>query len=137
MAVAILRQRRSNPTSFSCADVTAMPKGTLVALTDNRVAIQNSTSGSVLAGICARDKVAGSGITEVDVFTDGIFDMTFSGSGVLGQAVIGSSASQDAIEKAVPPSTGRAILGHLLETASDAEVVQVEVNIGGGGIQVT
>ena len=137
MAVAVLRQRRSNSTSFTCADGTAIPKGTLLALTDPRTAIQNSTSGSVLAGICARDKVANSGITEVDVFTDGIFDMTFSGSGIIGLAVMGSTASQDAIEQASPTERGREILGHTLESPSDGEVVQVELNIGGGGNQIT
>lgn len=137
MAVAVLKQRRSNSTSFTCADGTAIPKGTLLALTDNRTAIQNSASGSVLAGICARDKVASSGITEVDVFTDGIFEMTFSGSGTVGLAVMGSSASQDAVEQASPTERGREILGHLLQTATNAELVQVELNIGGGGNQIT
>ena len=137
MAVAVLRQRRSNSTSFSCNDAVAIAKGQLLALTDNRVAIRNSVSGSVLAGICARDKIANSGLAEVDVFTDGIFAMTFSGSGTNGEAVIGSSASQDSIEAANPTNTGRAILGHLLQTATNGELVEVELNIGGGGIQVT
>ena len=137
MAVAVLRQKRSEPTSFTCADGVAIPKGTLLALTDNRTAVQNSTSGSVLAGICARDKVASDGRTEVGVFTDGIFAMTFSGSGTNGLAVMGSTASQDAVEQASPTERGREILGHLLQTATNGETVQVELNIGGGGNQVS
>ena len=137
MAVAILKQKRSQATSFTCADGTAIAKGQLLALTDNRTAIRNSTSGSVLAGICARDKVASNGITEVDVYTDGIFAMTFSGSGTVGLAVIGSSASQDSVEQASVTEKGREILGHLLQTATNGEIVHVELNIGGGGNQVT
>lgn len=132
MAVAILRQRRSNPTSFTVADGTAIPKGTLLALTDPRTAIKNTASGSVLAGIAARDKVASDGLTEMPVFTDGIFDMLCSGSVTLGEAVIGASASDDAVMAAVATDTGRAILGTALETGSNAEIFQIEVNVGAG-----
>lgn len=137
MAVAVLKRRRSDPTSFTVADGTAIPKGTLLTLTDNRTAIQASASGSVFAGICARDKIASDGRTEVGVYTDGIFDILLSGSVSIGQAVISSSASQDSIEPANPTNTGRAILGHALEAGTNAETIEVELNIGGGGIQVT
>ena len=136
MAVAVLKQRRSNPTSFICADGTAIPKGTLLTLTEPRTSIAVTASGSVLAGICARDKVADSGIKEVDVFTDGIFDMLCSGSVVLGHAV-SAGADVSSVTKAPVAAIGRAILGNSLETGSDNEVVQIEVNVGTGGNAIT
>lgn len=136
MTVAVLKQRRSNPTSFTVADGVAIPKGTLLELTNNRTAVAVSASGSVLAGIAARDKVASDGLTEMPVFTDGIFAMLVSGSATVGLAV---SAGADVSSVTLAPVTrkGRMILGHALATGSDNAVVQIELNIGGGGNQIS
>ena len=137
MTVAVLKQKRSEPTSFTCAVGTAIPKGTLLKLTSPRTVIQNDTSGSVLAGVCARDKIADDGRTEVGVFTDGIFAMLVSGSTTVGLAVSGAGSSVDAVTNAPVANKARAILGHALQAGTNGNTIEIELNIGGGGIQIT
>lgn len=135
MAVAELKQRRSNPTSFTVATGTAIPKGTIMELTDPRTAIAMSASGSVVAGILARDFVAGQLLTEAPLFTDGIFAILVSGSTTVGLAV--SAASSGSVTLSPVTRKGRMILGHALATGADNATVQIELNIGGGGNQIT
>lgn len=136
MTVAVLRERRSEPTSYTCAEATAIPKGTLLKLTDNKTAIKNDTSGSIIAGICARDKLAGDGRTEVGVFYDGLFDMLVSGSVTVGLAVSAGGSSVDAVTNAPVARIGRQILGTSLTTTSDNSIARIELNIGTGN-QIT
>ena len=136
MGVATLRQRRSNPTSFTVAQATAIPKGTLCKLTNPRTAIANDTSGSVIAGICARDFVGGEGLTEAPMFTDGIFDMDVSGSAVLGEAIQAATANSE-VTAATAIRKGRMVIGTALETGADNAKIQIELNVGAGSNSVS
>lgn len=124
---AIQRLRRNNPINFTCADGTAIPKGTILKLTDPRTAIATSASGDAFAGICARDKIASDGRTQIAGFIDGIFDLTDSGAGITAGELVsvgGANTIKTATEAEV--AAGKAI-GKALETAAASEVIQVLV----------
>lgn len=73
---ATLRVRRSDPKNMTCADGTALPKGTLVQISGDRTVTATSADGEFFDGIVARDKIASDGRTTVPVFFDGVFDIT-------------------------------------------------------------
>ncbi len=131
MAVALLRTRLEDPIDFTCADGTAIPKGTLLKLTDGRVAIAASGAGDMIAGICARDKIANDGRTTVPVFVRGIFDMEADGTIAIGGAVMADGTASTVI--ASTGKTGAAQIGYALEAATDGDIVQIMVNIGASG----
>lgn len=137
MTTARLVDRRSEATSFTCAEAVGIEKGALLKLTDPRTAVLNDTSGSVIAGICAREKIGGDGRTEVAVFTDGIFAMLVSGSVTIGLAVSAAGSSVDAVTNAPVTRKGRMIVGTALTTTSNNGTAQIELNPGGGGNQVS
>ena len=136
---AVLRERLEDPIDFIVADGTGIEKGTILKITDPRTAIIVSGTADKLAGIAAREKVANDGRTRLAVFRRGIFDMQASGAINVGDAVeaVGASGSVNQVKIAAATSSGASILGTALETASDAEVIQILVNIGAGGAAVS
>jgi hypothetical protein len=131
MAVAILRVRIEDPIDFTVADGVAIPKGTLLKLTDGRVAIAASGAGDMIAGIAARDKIASDGRTQLAVFTRGIFDMEADGTIAVGGAVMADGTGSTVI--ASTGVAGAAQIGYSLEAVTDGEIGQVMVNIGASG----
>ncbi len=117
--------------NFTCADGTAIPKGTLVKLTDPRTAIAASSSGDKIAGITARDKIASDGRTSVAVFTKGIFRMTADGTIAVGAAVMADGTDNKVISST--GVSGASIIGYALEAATVGTELEVMVNIGAGG----
>jgi len=120
---AILRLRQSDPVDFTCADGTAIPKGTLVKLSDPRT-VAIATANSDVIGVVARDKIANDGRTQVAVYIDGIFDMTDSGAGITAGDAVAAAGSNE-IKTAVAGDVGLECLGIALETAAADEVIQV------------
>lgn len=117
---------------FTCADGTTIEKGTLLELTDPRTAIAATGAAVPLAGIAAREKIANDGRTRIAVHRKGDFEMVASGAIVVGQAVCAAlPAGSNYVKTAVgvTAASGAAILGYALETASDAETIQVRVNL--------
>lgn len=124
---AVQRTRFSDPVDFTCADGTAISKGTLLKLTDPRTAIATSASGDAFAGICARDKIANDGRTQIAAYVDGIFDMVDSGAGITaGQLVSVGGVNTIKTATGTEVDAGKAI-GKALETASAGETIQVMV----------
>ena len=120
---AIQRVRFSDPVDFTCADGTAIPKGTLVYLSGDRT-VAIATANSDVIGVCARDKIANDGRTQVAVFIDGIFDMTDSGAGIARGAAVAAAGSNE-IKTAVAGDVGLECFGIALEEATADEVIQV------------
>jgi hypothetical protein len=115
---------------YTVADGTGIEKGALLALTDPRTAILNSAIAQPIAGIAAREKIASDGRTRLAVYRKGDFDMLASGAITIGSPVCCAAIAntvQSAI--AVTAASGAAILGYALETASDAETIQVRLNL--------
>ena len=125
---AIQRVRFSDPVDFTCADGTAIPKGTLLALSDPRTVAIASANEDV-AGICARDKIANDGRTQVAVFMDGIFDVTATAAGItIGTAVAAGGANE--VKAAVATDVGMKTVGLALETVTANEVFQLNLRPG-------
>lgn len=136
---AAIREMSSNPLDtidFTVADGTGIEKGTLLKLTDPRTASASDTEGEALAGIAAREKVASDGRTRLAVHRRGIFDMYASGAIVVGHAVISAGVANE-VKSAPVTASGASILGRALETATDQETIQIDVNVGAGGAQLS
>lgn len=130
---AVLVDRLADPIDFTCADGTGIEKGTILKLTDPRTAIASSAASDPIAGIAAREKIASDGRTRIAVYRRGIFDMKASGAITAGEPVcVSATANHVARAGGNLNQSGAAIIGHALETATDAEVIQVYVDIGGG-----
>lgn len=132
---AVIREFRENPMDFTVADGTGIEKGVLLKMTDPRTAIISTALGDSLAGIAAREKIASDGRTRLAVYRRGIFDMTCSGAVAVGSSVISYADANypNTIGTAVGKIfSGAAILGTALETGADAEVIQIDLNLGGG-----
>ena len=137
---ALIRNRISDPIDFTVADATAIAKGALLALTDERTAILSSSVAQPLAGIAAREKVASDGRTNLAVYYDGVFDMVASGAIRIGAWVVsGTTGSLNYVEEAkiftsggstYATASGAQLLGYSLGTAADNEIVQIMVHVG-------
>lgn len=132
---AVLRQWLENPIDFTCADGTGIEKGAVLTLTDPRTAVISTTDGGAVAGICAREKIASDGRTQVAVYRKGIFDMVCSQAVTIGSPVMSyaSTGASNTIGMAVGAAvSGASIIGYALEAGALNEVIQVLVDIGGG-----
>jgi hypothetical protein len=118
------------PIRFTCADGTGIEKGTIMELTDPRTVIANTNDNAPVVGIAAHEKVASDGSTTIAVYTDGIFDvLTDSGSDNAG-AMVANSATANTVQTADAADLLQgSVLGKLLETAGNAEVAAVRVNL--------
>lgn len=70
------------PVSFTCADGTAIEKGTLVKITDPNTVAATTADGDAFIGVTAEEKIASDGRTKIGVWLRGIFKVTDSGGGV-------------------------------------------------------
>lgn len=134
---AILRDRLENPIDFTVSDSTGIEKGAILKLTDARTAIIATGASDRLAGIAAREKIASDGRTQLAVYRRGIFDCVASGAITVGDAVASAGTPSNTVKTAAVTASGSCILGYALETASDAETIQVLVEVGAGGSQIT
>ena len=135
---ASIRDRLEHPIDFTVTDGTGIEKGALLKMTTDRTAIITSADNDTIAGIAAREKIASDGREQLAVFRRGVFDMVASGTITVGDAV--SSAATHAVNhvhKAPAAINSAKIIGHALETASDNEKIQIDVNVGTGGNQVS
>ena len=115
--------------SYTVADGTGIEKGTLLYLSaDPRTVAASSADGQIFVGIAAAEKVANDGSTTLSAYTNGIFDLTDSGSGMtLGDTVKLNGANLITTADEAGAQDYSQIVGIVLETASASEVVQVKV----------
>jgi hypothetical protein len=117
-----------DPVRYTCADA-AIPKGTLLKITDPRTAAATAADNDPFAGIAAFEKVSGDGATTITAYTHGIFDLTDSGAGVTaGERVSIKSANKFA--KVAGADQLFADVGIALETAGAGEVIAVLIGSG-------
>jgi hypothetical protein len=126
---AVLKLKYEDPIDFIVADGVAITKGAICKLSDPRTAATSDGDEDYIAGIAARDKVASDGRVRLAVFRRGIFDMMCSGSVTAGQTVA-KGAVANTVKVADASCVGSKVLGIALETGSDGEVIEVELNIG-------
>jgi len=118
-----------NPVRFTVADGVAIPKGTLMQLTDPRTASATSGDNQPFCGITATEKVANDGQTSIACWTCGIFDLTDSGAGITAGERVSIKAA-NTIAKVAAADQLFADVGIALETASGGEVIAVLVGSG-------
>lgn len=123
------------PRRYTVSNSTAISKGTLLKLTDPRTAVAYdgaTVEGALpVAGIAAMDKEANDGSTSITAWTDGIFELTASGAIHLGAAVVflNNNYVRQASGGITVAASGAVIAGYAMETASDAELVNVRIKI--------
>jgi len=118
-----------DPIRVTVADGTGIEKGTLMQLSsDPRTATASSADGETFIGVAAEEKTANDGVTEISVYTNGIFDMTDSGSGVgVGEMVKLNGANLIATADETGAQAEAEIVGQALEEASNSEVIAVKI----------
>lgn len=112
----------SLPIPFTCADATAIPKGSLVKITDPMTVAITAGDTDPIIGITAEEKIANDGKTTIGVYTSGIFKGYAGAAGVtVGIAIISDTATGAANELVVADVNSENIVGRALETATDTE----------------
>lgn len=129
---AVLKWRMSKAVPFTVADGVAIPKGTLLKMTDNMTAIKTSGAGDAIAGIAAADKIASDGRTKLSVYVDGIFIMRSDGTFAAGNGLMSDGVDNKVII-ATSAKDGAEVLGYALADATIGQDVLVRLNIGSGG----
>lgn len=126
------------PRRFTVASNASIAKGTLLSLFDPRTASYASyLSLTRLAGIASMEKENNDYSTSISVWTDGIFELVASGSITVGDNVIyaGDATYPNTVKSAGVSTTlmtcasAALIIGYALETAADAEVINVRVRL--------
>lgn len=117
---------------FTCATGTAIPKGTLLGLTGDQT-VSQATNSAVFAGIAHADVNNATDTqfnTETSVTADkgAVYELVASGSITRGNYVKCAGLNLVMAANATDvTSAARLIVGIALETASNAEVINVEV----------
>ena len=118
------------PRRFTVASGTAISKGTLLAMTDARTAVAQSSLRQACCGVAAMDKSATDLSTSISAWTNGIFEAKASGAIVVGNAVMASEPANTVIlANTASIASGAKVIGYALETAADAETINVRLNL--------
>jgi len=83
-----LVRETSVPIPFTCADVTAIPKGTAVKIVDPNTVEATGADGDAFIGVVSEEKIASDGNTKIGVYTSGVFIVKDSGAGVAVGAIL-------------------------------------------------
>ena len=125
---AVLRNRIGDPIDFEAeGDDMGVEKGQFLRLLDERQVTGAATVGAACAGICAREKIAGDGRTNISVYQSGIFDVYCSGAIAIGNDV--QMAEDNHVKVALAASSGAITLGRALEVGSTGEVMQIKLTL--------
>ena len=111
---------------YTCA-AAVITKGTILKLTDPRTAAQATLVTDIPAGIASMDTDGTE--TNVTAWTNGVFECKASGAIAVGQYV--TCCTDNFVRKIQPivDASMAYIFGIALETASDAETINVRVNL--------
>ena len=118
-----------DPISCTCADGTGIAKGTLLQLTDARVASAHSAADEGIIGIAAMEKVASDGSTTISVYTNLIVDITAAAGGVTAVGhLCAASATANMIQAADAADILQgSVVGMCLEAQANDEVGAVRI----------
>lgn len=123
-----LNVRTDDPIDFTVADGAAIAKGSVLKMTDGRVAVITAGDGDVVAGIAARDKILSDGRTQLAVFRRGIFTGTAGVAGVtVGEAIQTDTSTSSANRLVDADVNSEQLIGIALETAASGATFQFEL----------
>ena len=120
------------PRRYTIADGTAVSKGTLLALTDPRTVTASDGTTVVFAGVAAESHSPGLGVTSITAFTQGIFEATASLAIGIGTPITGTTTKANDLNfvgAAGVLLSGASVIGYTLETATNAETINVRLNL--------
>ena len=116
------------PVSFTVSNAAAIPKGSVLKLSDPMTVAITTGDTDPVAGIAAEEKIANDGKTTIAVYTRGRFKGFAGAAGVTaGMSIITDTATGAANELVVADVNSEAIVGMALETATDTESFMFEL----------
>lgn len=130
---AVLMVEIAPPIMMTCADVGAIPKGSVLEIADPLTVTIANGDEDYVGGIAAEEKISADGKTKIAVYQQGIFKMLAQGNITAGNAVstaAASGATVNNVAAATKTSVGRKTLGIALEDATDEQTLLVELRIG-------
>ena len=129
---AVLKVRLEPPINYTVDNDTALVKGTICKLTNNRTAIIVSADEDSCAGINASEKIASDGKLRTGIYMRSVFLVYLSGTCAAGDpvAIADASVYPNFVKKAVNLSGGKNI-GMFLEDGTNGNQVQILLNVGG------
>ena len=119
------------------ADGASVSIGTLLQMLDPRTASYSHMAKVAVIGVAAEEHIANKGITEISVYTDGLFDVTVSGAPVLGSPLMTSlqdnklqpMVDTDTTSAALINTLGNRIVAYAYETGTDQEKIAVRLKL--------
>lgn len=118
------------PTRFGrvlVADAAAIPKGTIIALTDPNTGAACTADNDVFGGIAMEEKVANDGITNLSVALDGVWALMATAAGItVGNDVTIGGANTIKVYSTLDDEKGY-VVGKALETTAGSETIMVRL----------
>lgn len=113
--------------TYTVADGNAIPKGTLLAMSDPNTAAATSADNDVFAGIAMEEKVANDGIVRITAALDGVWALTATAAGItVGNQVTVGGANTIKVYTTLDDEKGY-VVGRALETTSGSETIMVRL----------
>ena len=130
--IELLGKVPGTPVRYTVGAATAIPKGTLLKITDPRTVEATSADNNPFAGIAAEEYDTVSGSTSMSVYTSGIFDLLTTNAAAnvaAGERV--SIADANTISKVDATDLLFSDVGVALETAPNNVATVIAVKLGG------
>lgn len=118
-SVAVLLVELEPPVMMTCADA-AIPKGTILKLSDPMTVAASSADNDIFGGIAAEEKISGDGKTKIAVYLRGIFRLESNGTTSVGKDQVIKALNEVADYTSNDNELGY-VVGRALETATDGE----------------
>lgn len=117
------------PIRYTIGAATAVPKGTLMVVTDPRTLALHTGAGQPIVGVAAMEHDVTSGATNMTVYTNGIFDVTAAAAGVtaIGKLCMGSATANMITAADAAGILSGSIVGQCLEAHANDEVGAVRI----------
>ena len=125
--IELLGEPRGIPIRMTIGNATAVPKGTLMYVTDPRTVAATGAITNGFIGIAAEEHVASVGVTNMTVYTKGIFSIE-AGAAIAVGARVGTGAEANKVITVDSTELLHGVVGTALEAAAgDAEPIAVLV----------
>jgi hypothetical protein len=126
-AVAVLMVETELPIQMTCAEATAIPKGTVLKLSTPFTVAASSADNDLFGGIAAEEKIASDGKTSIAVYRGGIFKCEAGTTGVTVGKPVGIEALNEFKDNTANDSDLGYNFGVALETAANGQFFLMEL----------
>ena len=127
-AIAVLYETPTEYARYTVADGTAIPKGTILQLTDPNTASASSAEDEICAGIAMYEKVASDGTTEITAALNGVWGLKSSAAIDVGADVGINGLNEIKTATTLDREKGWT-MGTALETSAGAVVMKIRVRV--------